>query len=191
MGAGPASLAAAHDLAVLGHQVTIYEAGEKAGGMIRYGVPSYRIDWAMMDAEIQEIVDLGVEIRYNTPIGDDLPLAKLREEHDAVFLGTGLMQGRDLRIEGHELDGVVKAVDLLLNFNLGYKVDLGRKVIVVGGGDVAMDAARTAPRSGKTPEELQAALGSETMHGRRGRSGPRRAGRGAHRAAARGGRGVS
>ena len=163
VGAGPASLAAAHDLALLGHRVTIYEAGKQSGGMIRYGVPSYRIDWAMMDQEVQEIVDLGVEIRYNTPIGEELSLADLRKHNDAVFLGTGLMEGRDLRLEGHDLDGVIKAVDLLLNFNLGYNVDLGSKVIVVGGGDVAMDAARTALRSGQASDEQQESLDREGM----------------------------
>jgi NADPH-dependent glutamate synthase beta subunit-like oxidoreductase len=161
VGAGPASLAAAHDLAVLGHTVTIYEAGDYAGGMIRYGVPSYRIDWTTMDHEVQDIVDLGVEIRYNVTVGKDITLADLRRDHDAVFLGAGLMKGRDLRIEGHDLDGVIKAVDLLLNFNLGYKVDLGNKVIVVGGGDVAMDAARTALRSGQVAEEQREALASK------------------------------
>ena len=160
IGAGPASLSAAHDLALLGHKVTIYEAGQHAGGMIRYGVPSYRIEWPMMDAEIQEILDLGVEIEYNTPIGKDLTLQQLRKKHDAVFLGVGLMKSRNLNIEGNELDGVIKAVDLLLNFNLGYKVHLGQKVIVIGGGDVAMDAARTAIRAeqaqGSSEEEVEA-----------------------------------
>ncbi len=148
IGAGPAGLSAAHDLRLLGYETTIYEAGEQSGGMIRYGVPSYRIDWDMMDAEVQEIVDLGVEIKYNTPIGKDLKLEDLRKKHDAVFLSVGLMNGRDLNIEGRENDGVIIAVDLLLNYNLGYKVNLGEKVIVIGGGDVAMDAARTALRAG-------------------------------------------
>ena len=148
IGAGPAGLSAAHDLALLGHKATIYEAGDNTGGMIRYGVPSYRIDWDMMDAEVQEILDLGVDIKYNTRIGEDITLEDLRKKHDAVFISVGLMNGRDLNIEGRENDGVVIAVDLLLNYNLGYKVDLGEKVIVIGGGDVAMDAARTALRAG-------------------------------------------
>ena len=148
IGAGPAGLSAAHDLRLLGYETTIYEAGEKSGGMIRYGVPSYRVDWDMMDAEVQSIVDLGVEIKYNNRIGQDITLEDLRKKHDAVFLSVGLMNGRDLNIEGRENDGVIIAVDLLLNYNLGYKVDLGEKVIVIGGGDVAMDAARTALRAG-------------------------------------------
>ncbi len=154
IGAGPAGLSAAHDLRLLGHEAIIYEAGEQSGGMIRYGVPSYRVDWEMMDQEVQEIVDLGVEIKYNTRIGEDITLEELRKKHDAVFLSVGLMNGRDLNIEGRDNDGVIIAVDLLLNYNLGYKVDLGEKVIVIGGGDVAMDAARTALRAGHEESTL-------------------------------------
>jgi formate dehydrogenase (NADP+) beta subunit len=158
IGAGPASLAVAHDLALLEHEVTLYEAGPKTGGMMRYGVPVYRFDQKAMDLEIQSILDMGVEIHFDTPIGKDVTLPDLRRDHDAVFLGVGLMKGRDLNIEGHEMDGVIKAVDLLLNYNLGYKVSLGKRVIVIGGGDVAMDAARTALRLGQVSEEQQAAL---------------------------------
>ena len=157
IGAGPAGLSAAHDLRLLGHEATIYEAGEQSGGMIRYGVPSYRVDWEMMDQEVQEIVDLGVDIQYNTRIGKDITLEELRKKHDSVFLSVGLMNGRDLNIEGRKNDGVIIAVDLLLNYNLGYKVDLGEKVIVVGGGDVAMDAARTALRAGHEKTTLSEA----------------------------------
>lgn len=158
IGAGPAGLTVAHDLAVLGHDVTIYEAGPRTGGMIRYGVPVYRIDQEAMDLEIQSILDLGVKIRFNTPIGKAITLADLRRQHDAVFLGLGLMQGRKLNAEGANLDGVITAVDLLLNYNLGYKVKLGKRVLVVGGGDVAMDAARTALRLGRLTEDMKESL---------------------------------
>jgi len=164
IGAGPAGLSAAHDLRLLGYETTIYEAGDKSGGMIRYGVPSYRIDWEMMDAEVQSILDLGVDIKYNTRIGEDITLEDLRKKHDAVFLGVGLMNGRDLNIEGRENDGVIIAVDLLLNYNLGYKVDLGEKVIVIGGGDVAMDAARTALRIGHKEATLPDAAVAAAEH---------------------------
>ena len=158
IGAGPAGLAAAHDLSLLGHQVTLYEAGPKTGGMLRYGVPVYRIDQQAMDLEVESILNLGVEIRFNTRIGQDVTLAELRRTHDAVFIGIGLMQGRRLNLPGADLDGVITAVDLLLNYNLGYKVTLGKRVLVVGGGDVAMDAARTALRLGQITAEQSAAL---------------------------------
>lgn len=171
IGAGPVSLTVANDLALLGHQVVIYEAGPKTGGMMRYGVPVYRIDQQAMDLEIQSILDLGVEIHFDTRIGEEIKLADLRREFDTVFLGIGLMQGRKLNIEGVELDGVITAVDLLLNYNLGYKVELGQRVIVVGGGDVAMDAARTALRVSSTasaqneaPEEPIESGDEESMH---------------------------
>ncbi|MDD5466380.1 MAG: FAD-dependent oxidoreductase [Anaerolineales bacterium] len=158
IGAGPSGLAAANDLALLGHSVIIYEAGPKPGGMMRYGVPVYRIDWEAMDKEIESILEQGVAIHYNTPIGEALGLTDLRRDYDAVYLGIGLMQGKRLNIEGVDLDGVVPAVDLLLNYNLGYRLELGKRVIVVGGGDVAMDAARTALRLGVATAEQQAAL---------------------------------
>jgi NADPH-dependent glutamate synthase beta subunit-like oxidoreductase len=138
--------------------VTIYEAGPKSGGTMRYGVPVYRIDQEAMDLEVQQILDLGVEIRYNTPIGQDITLDDLRRDNDAVFLGIGLMKGRELNIEGVDLDGVVIAVDFLLNYNLGYKIKLGEKILVVGGGDVAMDAARTALRLGQRTDDQEVAL---------------------------------
>jgi formate dehydrogenase (NADP+) beta subunit len=158
IGAGPAGLSAANDMALLGHEVTIFEAGPKSGGTMRYGVPVYRIDQEAMDLEVQQILDQGVEIRYNTPIGQDITLDDLRRDYDAVFLGIGLMKGRELNIEGSDLDGVVIAVDFLLNYNLGYKIKLGEKILVVGGGDVAMDAARTALRLGQRTSELEQSL---------------------------------
>jgi NADPH-dependent glutamate synthase beta subunit-like oxidoreductase len=159
IGAGPAGLTVAHDVACLGHQVTVYEAGPKTGGMMRYGVPIYRIDQEVMDLENDSILNMeGVDIKFNTPIGENLTLADLRRDYDSVFLGMGLQKGRMLNIEGSDLDGVVVAVDLLLNYNMGYKVQIGNKVLVVGGGDVAMDAARTALRLGQKTTEQESAL---------------------------------
>jgi NADPH-dependent glutamate synthase beta subunit-like oxidoreductase len=148
VGAGPAGLAAAHDLALLGYQVTVFEAGAEPGGMMRFGIPEYRLPRTLLRTEIEKILELGVELRTGSPLTPSSGLSRLRREggFDAVFLAVGVSQGRDLQVPGVELDGVVKAVDYLLNINRGYRMDLGRKVVVVGGGFVAFDAARTALR---------------------------------------------
>jgi NADPH-dependent glutamate synthase beta subunit-like oxidoreductase len=162
IGAGPAGLAAAHDLALMGHRVTVFEASDVAGGMLRLGIPAYRLPYDLLEAEIQVILDLGVELRLNTPLGPDLTLADLKEQgYEAIFIAVGMHKSRDLRIEGVELDGVLRATDFLLNVNQGYRVDLGHRVVVVGGGDVALDAARTALRQADEavePEEVHLAL---------------------------------
>lgn len=147
VGAGPAGLAAAHDLALLGYAVTIFEAAEEPGGMMRYGIPEYRLPRSLLRAEIDRILALGATLRLNTPLTPAFGLRELRAEgFDSVFLSVGVSRGRDLQVPGVELDGVVKAVDYLLNVNRGYRIDLGRQVVVVGGGFVAFDAARTALR---------------------------------------------
>ncbi len=156
LGSGPAGLSAAHDLAVLGHKVTIFDAAPEAGGMLRLGVPLYRLPRNLLDLEIQAILDLGGELQLNTAIGEEITLADLRRDYDAVFIGVGLGKGRDLRIEGVDLDGVFKAVDFLLNVNMGYRVELGDKVIVLGGGNVAVDAARMALRARLAEADLKA-----------------------------------
>ncbi len=147
VGGGPGGLAAAHDLRLLGYQVTLFEAAEELGGMMRLGIPEYRLPRELLDREIQGIVDLGVDVHLGTRLGEDVALTDLRDEHDAVFLSIGATQGRDLDIPGHETDGVFKALEFLLNVNQGFHVNLGEKVVVIGGGNVAMDAARTAIRA--------------------------------------------
>ncbi len=147
VGAGPAGLAAAHDLALLGYDVTVLEAAEEAGGMMRFGIPEYRLPRTLIQAEIDKVLALGVELRLKSPLSPSYGLAELKAEgFEAVFLSVGVSRGRDLAVPGVELDGVVKAVDFLLNVNRGYRVDLGRRVVVIGGGFVAFDAARTALR---------------------------------------------
>jgi len=162
IGSGPAGLSAAHDLALMGHQVTVFEASDVAGGMLRLGIPAYRLPHDLLESEIQVILDLGVELRLGTPLGPDLTLADLKEQgYEAVFVAVGMHKSRDLYIDGVELDGVLRATDLLLKVNQGYRVDLGSRVVVVGGGNVALDAARTALRqadSAAEPEEVQVAL---------------------------------
>ena len=150
VGAGPAGLSCAHDLALLGYEVTVYEAQSVAGGMLRLGIPEYRLPRELIRLEINAILSLGVELKVNAAIGRDFTLADLRREgYRAVFVAIGAHKSRDLRVEGVELDGVLRAVDFLLNMNLGYRVDLGRKVIVIGGGNVAIDVARSAARQEK------------------------------------------
>jgi len=150
IGAGPAGLAAAHDLALLNYQVTIFEAAAEPGGMMRYGIPEYRLPRPLLRAEIDRIVSLGVELRLNSPLSESFGLSELRAQgYEAAFLSVGVSRGRDLQAPGIELDGVIKAVDYLLNINRGFRMDLGRRVVVIGGGFVAFDAARTALRAGR------------------------------------------
>jgi formate dehydrogenase (NADP+) beta subunit len=157
IGAGPAGLACAHDLATFGYRPVVFEAQERPGGMMVLGIPPYRLRRDLIDAEIEAILDLGVEVRTGQALGRDLSLGSLRDDgFAAVFLGLGAMRARELQIPGIELDGVLNAVDFLLNANLGYRVELGDDVIVVGGGNVALDAARTALRdiaAGREPGE--------------------------------------
>jgi NADPH-dependent glutamate synthase beta subunit-like oxidoreductase len=153
VGAGPAGLAAAHDLALLGYAVTVFDAAEEPGGMMRFGIPEYRLPRTIIRAEIDKIWSLGVTFKPNTPLTPSFALADLRRlGFDAVFLSVGAFKGRDLQIPGVELEGVVKAVDYLLNVNRGYRLDLGRRVVVIGGGFVAFDAARTAIRIDQATE---------------------------------------
>jgi NADPH-dependent glutamate synthase beta subunit-like oxidoreductase len=147
VGGGPAGLSAAHDLRLLGYQVTIYEATDTLGGMMRLGIPEYRLDRALLDAEIDAIIEMGVDVQFGTRLGTDVTLDQLRGRHDGVMLAIGATLGRGLDIPGHDADGVFRAVEFLLNINQGFKVDIGERVVVIGGGNVAMDAARTALRA--------------------------------------------
>lgn len=150
IGAGPAGMSCAHDLALLGYEVTVFEAQSVAGGMLRLGIPEYRLPRELIRLEINAILSLGVELRLNSKLGTDFTIADLRkQEFKAIFIGIGSHRSRDLRIDGVELDGVFRAVDFLLNVNLGYRVELGNKVVVIGGGNVAIDVARTAARQDK------------------------------------------
>lgn len=165
VGAGPAGLSAAHDLALLGYDVTVFEAAEEPGGMMRFGIPEYRLPRSIIRGEIEKILSLGVTLRTGVPLTPHFGLAELRKEgFEAFFLSVGVQKGRDIAIPGVELDGVVKAVDYLLNANRGYRMDLGRRVVVIGGGFVAFDAARLALRAGREDEvgALGAALGAES-----------------------------
>jgi len=149
IGAGPAGLTAAYYLAIEGYQVTIFEALPVAGGMLTVGIPEYRLPKDVLNAEIKTIEELGVEIKYNTKVGQDITMDTLRNDFDATFIGVGSHVSSKLGVSGEdELNGVVHGIDFLRRVALGEKVFLGDRVAVVGGGNVAMDAVRTALRTG-------------------------------------------
>jgi NADPH-dependent glutamate synthase beta subunit-like oxidoreductase len=154
VGAGPSGLACAHDLALMGYSVTIFEALDHSGGMLRYGIPEYRLPRGVIEREISHLDKLGVTLHTGIPLTADYNLKSLKGEgFEAIFLSIGAMQGRDLNIPGSDKDGCMKAVDYLLNLNRGYRLDLGQKVVVIGGGLVALDTARTIVRDFYTPME--------------------------------------
>jgi NADPH-dependent glutamate synthase beta subunit-like oxidoreductase len=145
VGAGPSGLSAAYHLARRGHTVTIKEAGPMAGGMMRFGIPKYRLARDVLDAEVQRILDLGVTLELDAKVTD---LAALAEEYDAVFLAVGAQIGKRAYIPAGEAAHVLDAVSMLRDLETGEKPLLGRRVAVYGGGNTAMDAARTAKRLG-------------------------------------------
>jgi formate dehydrogenase beta subunit len=160
VGGGPAGMACAHDLRRLGYRVTVYEATDRLGGAMWLGIPEYRLDRGVLAADIDAIVGLGIEVAYETRLGVDVTLDELRRRHDAVFLGIGATLGRGLDIEGADGDGVFKAIEVLINMNRGFAVDVGERVVVIGGGDVAMDAARTALRAAEYSGQATLAPGA-------------------------------
>jgi formate dehydrogenase beta subunit len=162
VGAGPAGLSCAHDLALLGHDVTIFDSAPVAGGMLRLGIPEYRLPRELIDLEIKSILSLGPELKLNQVLGTDFTLQNLLEDFNAVFIAIGTYSSRKLNIPGEQIDGVLNAVDFLINVNLGgYNLDLGKRILVIGGGNVAMDVARTAARIGHPAQsggDLETAL---------------------------------
>ena len=154
IGGGPAGLAAACDLRLAGHPVTVYEAQDRLGGMMVLGIPEYRLPRSLIEREIEAIVELGIDVETNARIGETHSISDLLGRHAALFVAVGTTRARDLDLPGHDLDGVLRAVEYLLNVNQGFRVGLGERVVVVGGGNVAFDAARTALRAasaGSTP----------------------------------------
>lgn len=145
VGAGPSGLSAAYHLARRGHRVTIKEAAPRAGGMMRYGIPRYRLDRGVLDAEIQRILDLGVTLELGSKVSD---LEALRREYDAVFLAVGAQLGKRTYLPAGSAAKVLDAVSMLHDLEEGEQPSLGRRVAVYGGGNTALDAARTAKRLG-------------------------------------------
>jgi heterodisulfide reductase subunit A-like polyferredoxin len=148
IGAGPAGLAAADDLADRGFAVTVYEASSAAGGMLRWGIPEYRLPERILDYEIELIRRKGVNFVFNCRVGADISFEKVRQDNDAVFLGAGAQVSRRLGVGGEDAGGVLHALDFLRRTRAGEKIALGDRVAVIGGGNAAIDAARTARRLG-------------------------------------------
>ena len=148
IGAGPAGLSCAYQLTRRGYEVTVFEALSKAGGMLRYGIPDYRLPTEILDKEIGRIEDFGVEIKCNHIIGKDTPYEDLQKNYNAIFVGIGAHKGKLLGIPNEEATNVFTGTEFLNKINSGEKIEVGDKVLVVGGGDTAIDAARISRRLG-------------------------------------------
>jgi dissimilatory sulfite reductase flavoprotein subunit len=162
IGGGPAGLSCAYQLALKGHAVTIFDEHEFLGGMMRYGIPGFRTPRHVLDAEIQRILDLGVEAKLNCHIGKDITLEQIRKDYDAVFLGMGAQAGRALPTPDSEAPNVVTATAFLRAFNDGRLQHVGKRVVVVGGGDTSIDVATVARRLGHIehakPTDMEGAI---------------------------------
>jgi NADPH-dependent glutamate synthase beta subunit-like oxidoreductase len=148
VGSGPGGLSAAYHLARRGYPVTVFEGFPKSGGMLRYGIPDYRLPPGILDAEVDRILGMGVELKLDTAVGNDISLDELREQYKAVFVALGAHQGIELRVEGEDAPNVLTGIEFLHRINAGETVDVGNKVLVIGGGDTAVDAARVSRRLG-------------------------------------------
>jgi formate dehydrogenase beta subunit len=149
IGGGPAGLTCAYYLARYGHSPTIFEAMPKLGGMLRYGIPEYRLPKAILDWEIEGILAMGVEVKTEVSMGKDVTLKSLKDEgYEAIFLGTGAWDSRGLGVEGEDLEGVLSGTTFLIDRALGKDTPIGEKVAIIGGGNTALDAARTSWRLG-------------------------------------------
>jgi len=146
VGAGPGGLAAAYYLRLMGYETVIFERSSKPGGMMRYGIPEYRLPYEALDKDIEYIKSIGVEIKCNTTVGESISLNDLEDKYDAVFVSTGFHIGRSTGVPGTEHPGVFQAIELLRKVTMGEKIKVTEKIVVIGGGDVAMDISRTLSR---------------------------------------------
>ena len=166
VGSGPAGLSCAYQLRLKGHDVVLYESSDKLGGMMRYGIMGYRVPREVLDKEIQRIVDTGIEIKTGVKIGSDVQLSDLQKEYDAVFMGIGAQKGRNLPIPGADgTEGCSNAIQFLQDFEkIGSSMSIGKKVLVIGDGDVAMDVARLALRLGSKDVSLVSGVSRDDMN---------------------------
>jgi formate dehydrogenase beta subunit len=168
IGSGCAGMTCAHDLNLFGYQVTVFEKQPRvgAGGMLSQGVPVFRLDRRVVYAEVDAIADMGVEVRYGVDIGNDLTMQDLRDEgYEAIVIAVGLQNARRLPIPGHEGPGIIEGIEYLRRSNFGEKIPHKGGVIVIGGGDVAMDCARTALRQGATRVQVVCLEPADGMRG--------------------------
>ena len=149
VGAGPAGLSAAYYLVLMGYKVTLFESYPKAGGMMRYGIPEYRLPYETLDKDIDFIISLGVELKTNTRVGTDVTLDSLHSSYDSVLIATGLHQGRSTGVPGTDNPMVFQSIDLLAKITKGEDFPVEEKVVVIGGGNVALDIARSLARKQK------------------------------------------
>lgn len=148
VGSGPAGLSCAFHLAKRGFHVKIYESAAEPGGMMRYGIPPYRLPNYILRQEIEKVLSLGIDLECNVRVGVNIPLDQLRRDHDAVFLGPGAQKGVSIDLPGKGSDNVYTGVDFLKQVNSGKWMEIGKDVVVIGGGNTAMDCARVAKRLG-------------------------------------------
>jgi NADPH-dependent glutamate synthase beta subunit-like oxidoreductase len=161
VGSGPSGLSCAYQLARRGYEVTVFEAFDKPGGMLRYGIPRYRLPREVLDAEIQRILDLGVELKTGVTIGKELTLEDLKKDYAAVFVGIGAHKGKTMGLPGEEGPGIFTGTEFLNKANRGEKLELGEKVVIVGGGDTAIDAARVSLRLSSDAATMSRRMGAE------------------------------
>jgi len=168
IGGGPAGLSCAYQLALRGHEVTVFDEREYLGGMMRYGIPGFRTPRDVLDTEIQRILDLGVKVRLKCRVGTDITLEQLRKDFDALFLGMGAQAGRALPAPDSEASNVVTATSFLRAFNDGRLRHVGKHVVVVGGGDTSIDVATVARRLGHIehakPTDFEGAIAGHMAH---------------------------
>lgn len=163
IGSGPAGLAAAHDLAILGHQVVVFEGMEKPGGMLMYGIPEFRLPRDLLMLEIKNILRMGIDLKTQTAIGRDISLDQIRKEFDAVVVAAGCVSPRTLDVLGDTLENVHNGLDFMKAVNKGYTPFVGDKVVVIGAGFTAVDCARSAIRLGAKDVSLNIRKTTEYM----------------------------
>jgi NADPH-dependent glutamate synthase beta subunit-like oxidoreductase len=173
VGGGPAGLSAAYQLRRRGYRVTLLESRDQLGGLMRYGIPAYRLDKAVLDGEIQRILDMGVEVQLNAEVTDSAALRQLQADHAAVYLATGAAKSKRLPNLDYDQPGVIDSAEFLTATNSGLACETGQRLVVIGGGSAAMDVARTAVRLGRQvtvlslePDELLPAQRAEVDEAR-------------------------